>query len=69
MRPDIEKLLDDVAYKVVWKDWKPKYEFLAEYVPGSMMDPSWDPFEMLQYELMALNMRKQHGFDSPPEQN
>jgi hypothetical protein len=28
-----------------------------------MLDPEWDALEMLQYELMALNMRKQYGFD------
>ena len=64
-----EKALDDAAYKVVWGDYKPKYEFLAEYCPGTMLDPEWDAIEMLQYELMALNMRKQYGFDQPSEQN
>jgi len=63
----VEKLLDDVAYKAVWGDYKPKYEFLAEYCPGTMLDPEWDALEMLQYELMALNMRKQYGFNQTPE--
>ena len=63
----IEQLLDDVAYKVVWGDHKPKYEFLAEYCSGTMLDPEWDALEMLQYELMALNMRKQYGFNQTPE--
>ena len=63
----VEELLDDVAYKVVWGDYKPKYEFLAEYCPGTMLDPEWDALEMLQYELMALNMRKQYGFNQTPE--
>ena len=64
----IEKTLDDAVYKVVWGDHKPKYDFLAEYVPGSMMSEDWDPLQMLEYELMALNMRQQHGFDLPTEQ-
>ena len=63
----VEELLDDVAYKVVWGDYKPKYEFLAEYCPGTMLDPEWDALVMLQYELMALNMRKQYGFNQTPE--
>lgn len=65
----IEKVLDDAAYKVVWKDYKPKYEFLGEYITGTMLDPAWDPFEMLEFELMAYNMRGQHGFDVPTEQD
>ena len=69
MKPETEKLLDDVAYKVVWGDHKPKYKFLAEYVPGSMMAEDWNPLEMLEFELMALNMRKQHGFDILSEQD
>jgi len=32
-----------------------------------MLDPEWDALEMLQYELMALNMRKQYGFNQTPE--
>lgn len=63
----VEELLNDAAYKVVWGDYKPKYEFLAEYCPGTMLDPEWDALEMLQYELMALNMRKQYGFNQTPE--
>ena len=47
-----EQILDDAAYKVVWGDYKPKYEFLAEYCPGTMLDPEWDALEMLQYELL-----------------
>ena len=65
----IEQIIDDAVYKVVWGDYKPKYEFLAEYCPGTMMDPEWDAFEMLQFELMALMARKQNGFDQPPEQD
>jgi len=62
-----EQILDDAAYKVVWGDDKPKYEFLAEYCPGTMLDPEWDALEMLQYELMALRMRNQYGFNQPSE--
>tara|TARA_R100000664_G_scaffold1547_1_gene3954 strand:- start:785 stop:997 length:213 start_codon:yes stop_codon:yes gene_type:complete len=65
----LESILDDAVYKVVWGDYKPKYEYLAEYCPGTMMDPEWDALEMLQFELMAFNMRKQYGFDQPPEQD
>jgi len=63
----IEEMLTDAAYKVVWGDHKPKYEWLAEYCPGTMLDPDWDPLEMLQFELMALKMRSQYGFDQLPE--
>ena len=74
MRPDyIEQMIDDAVYNVVWGDWKPKYEYLAEYVPGSMMahisDPDWDPFEMFRLEQMALSIRKQYGFDQLPKQD
>lgn len=63
----VEEILNDAAYKVVWGDHKPKYEFLNEYVPGSMMDSTWDPLEMLQFELMALKMRGEYGFNELPE--
>ena len=59
----IEEILDGAAYKVVWGDHKPKYEFLAAYCPGSMLDPEWDALEMLQYELMAIGMRGKYGFN------
>ena len=65
----VEEMLDKAAYDVVWGDYKPKYEFLAEYVNGTMLDPEWDALEMLQYELMALKMRNQYGFNQPPEQD
>lgn len=60
---ELESILDDAVYKSIWGDYKPKYEFLAAYVPGSMMSKEWDPFQMLSFELMALNARKQNGFD------
>jgi hypothetical protein len=63
----VEEMLNDAAYKVVWGDHKPKYEFLAEYCPGTMLDPDWDALEMLQFELMALKMRNQYGFNQLPE--
>lgn len=59
----VEKLLDNAVYKVVWGDYKPKYEWLAEYVPGTMMAEDWDPLEMLGYELMAYRVRDQYGFN------
>ena len=62
-----EQLLNDAAYKVVWGDYKPKYEWLAEYVPGTMMADDWDPFEMLGYELMAYKYRDVYGFSQPSE--
>jgi hypothetical protein len=54
----VEEMLTDAAYKVVWGDHKPKYEWLAEYCPGTMLD---------QFELMALKMRSQYGFNQLPE--
>ena len=64
MRPDhIEQILDDAVYKVVWGDYKPKYEYLAEYAPGTMMDPDWDALEMFQLEMIALNARRHLDLD------
>tara|TARA_R100000329_G_scaffold150761_1_gene144562 strand:- start:547 stop:759 length:213 start_codon:yes stop_codon:yes gene_type:complete len=65
----INNILDDVAYKVVWGDHKPKYEFLGEYVPRTMLDPEWDALQMFQFEIMAMTARKQYGFDLPTEQD
>ena len=65
----VEEMLNEAAYNVVWGNHKPKYEFLAEYCPGTMLDPEWDALEMLQFELMAFKMRKQYGFDQSPEQD
>lgn len=59
----VEEILDNAVYKVVWGDYKPKYEWLAEYVPDTMMAEDWDPFEMLGYELMAYRVRDQYGFN------
>mgnify|MGYP003120334321 CR=1 FL=1 len=59
----LEDIIDDAVYKVIWEGYKPKYEFLAAYVPGTMMSEEWDPSQMLSFELMALNARKQNGFD------
>ena len=64
----IETTLNEVAHKVVWGDTKPS-EYLADWVGSSMLSETWDPFEMLQFELMALMARKQNGFDQPPEQD
>jgi len=65
----IEKMLDDIVYKIVWGDYKPKFEFLAEYCPGTMLDPNWDALEMFSYEIMALGMRNKYGFNQPTEEN
>ena len=62
-----ENIINDAVYKVVWGDYKPKYEYLAEYVPGTMLDSTWDPFEMFKLEIMALSIRKQYGFNTPTE--
>ena len=64
----IENIIDEAVHKVVWGDEKPT-EFVADYVQGTMLSSDWDPIEMVQYELMALNMRKQYGFDQSPEQD
>ncbi len=64
----IEKILDDAAYKVVWGDYEPKYEHIAEYyLPHTAMDPTWDPFTLFELELMALAARKKYGL--LPEQD
>ena len=62
-----EETLDAAAYKVVWGDYKPSYELLADYCPGTMLDPEWDALEMMQYELMAIGMRSKYGFNELPE--
>jgi len=62
----VEELLDYAAHKVVWSDAKPT-EYVADYVHKTMLADDWDPLEMLQFELMAINMRKQYGFDLPTE--
>tara|TARA_Y100001951_G_C11098291_1_gene160570 strand:- start:133 stop:342 length:210 start_codon:yes stop_codon:yes gene_type:complete len=64
----LEDIINNAVHKVVWGDMKPT-EYVADYVHGTMLSPEWDALEMLQYELMALNMRKQYGFDQPPEQD
>jgi hypothetical protein len=64
-----EEILDAAVYKVVWGDHKPKYKFLAEYCPGTMLDPELDALEMFQFEMMALKMRNQYGFNIPTEQD
>tara|TARA_R100001443_G_C3354126_1_gene177518 strand:+ start:1842 stop:2054 length:213 start_codon:yes stop_codon:yes gene_type:complete len=70
MRSDhLEEIIDDAVYKTVWGDHKPKYEFLASYVPGSMMADDWDALEMLKFELMALTARKTYGFDQSSQQD
>ena len=69
MKPNhIEKILNDAVHKVVWGNQKPT-EYVSDYVNKTMLDPEWDALEMLQYELMALNMRKQYGFDILSQQD
>ena len=62
----VEELLDYAAHKVVWGDTKPT-EYVSDYVHKTMLADDWDPLEMFQFELMAINMRKQYGFDLPTE--
>ena len=62
-----EEILDSASYKVVWGDYEPKYEFLAAYCPGTMLDSEWDALEMMQYDLMAIGMRSKYGFNELPE--
>tara|TARA_S200002703_G_C3799920_1_gene247182 strand:+ start:3294 stop:3497 length:204 start_codon:yes stop_codon:yes gene_type:complete len=62
----VEKALNDAVHKVVWGDTKPT-EYVSDYVHKTMLAEDWDALEMLQYELMAVNMRKQYGFDLPTE--
>jgi hypothetical protein len=69
MKPDhIEEALDKAVQKVVWGNQKPA-EYVSDYVHKTMLDPEWDALEMLQYELMALKMRNQYGFNLPTEQD
>ena len=65
----VESIIDDAVYKVVWKDYTSKIENIKDYCPGTMLDPEWDALEMFQYELMALKMRNQYGFEFPTNQS
>tara|TARA_R100000005_G_scaffold13257_1_gene5319 strand:- start:238 stop:447 length:210 start_codon:yes stop_codon:yes gene_type:complete len=64
----VEGIIDAAVHKVVWGDTKPT-EYVADYVHKTMLADDWDPIEMVQYELMAINMRKQYGFNQPIEQD
>lgn len=46
-----------------------EWPFIAEYVPGSMLDPEYVALEMFQYELMAYGMRAKYGFNDQPDQD
>ena len=63
---NVEDLLNYAAHKVVWDDVEPT-EYVSDYVHKTMLADDWDPLEMFQFELMAMNMRKQYGFDLPTE--
>jgi hypothetical protein len=65
---DVEQLLDHAAHKVVWENEKPA-EFVSDYVHKTMLADDWDALEMFQYEMMALKMRNQYGFNIPTEQD
>jgi len=61
---DRNEFLNSVVQKVlVTSDTDATFEPLAEYVPGSMMDPGYDAFEMLQFELMAISARSKYGIN------
>tara|TARA_R100001509_G_scaffold50907_2_gene27972 strand:+ start:3552 stop:3755 length:204 start_codon:yes stop_codon:yes gene_type:complete len=61
-----ESIINNAVHKVVWDGVEPT-EYVADYVHKTMLADDWDPLEMLQFELMALKMRKQYGFDLPVE--
>jgi len=72
----VEEILNQAARNVALKWAKDslrydpdKDEFVSGYVHNTMLDPEWDALEMFQYELMALKMRKQYGFNQTPEQD
>ena len=46
-----------------------KWSYIAEFAPGTMLDPEWDAIEMLQYELMAFGMRNKYGFTDKSNQD
>jgi|TARA_S200002703_G_scaffold19537_1_gene15825 hypothetical protein len=64
----VEDIINAAVHKVVWGGTKPT-EYVADYVHKTMLADDWDPLEMLQYEMMALKMRNQYGFDQPIEQD
>lgn len=45
------------------------WPYIAEFVPGTRLDPEWDSIEMLQYELMAYGMREKYGFNDKPNKD
>jgi len=68
----IEQWLDSVATKVATEslNYDPdNFEYISDWVRGSMLDPSYDALEMFCFEVMAQGMRKMHGFDTPSEQD
>ena len=46
-----------------------KWPYIAEFAPGTMLDPEWDAIEMLQYELMAFGMGNKYGFTDKSNQD
>lgn len=53
-----DKILDEAARSVV-EPFESKWIWLNEFVPGSMLSEDYDPFRMLQFELMAIAARSQ----------
>lgn len=58
-----DEFLDQVVKTVLGTtDEDSTWPYIAEFVPGTRLDPEWDSIEMLQYELMAYGMREKYGF-------
>tara|TARA_R110000782_G_scaffold184388_2_gene274749 strand:+ start:111420 stop:111629 length:210 start_codon:yes stop_codon:yes gene_type:complete len=43
-----------------------KYE-VSKYIRGTSLDPEYNPFDMLQMELMTHRLRKEHFGDAKKE--
>tara|TARA_Y100001937_G_scaffold128028_1_gene202150 strand:- start:719 stop:931 length:213 start_codon:yes stop_codon:yes gene_type:complete len=64
-----DQIINDAVYSVVWGDYVPKYDFIAEYSSGTMMDPEYDPFHLFGLELMAISARKKYGLNNSSQQD
>tara|TARA_R110002051_G_scaffold84418_1_gene149749 strand:- start:84 stop:275 length:192 start_codon:yes stop_codon:yes gene_type:complete len=53
-----DKILDEAVSSVV-EPFESKWLWLTDFVPGSMLAEDYDPFQMLQFELMAITARSQ----------
>ena len=65
-----DEFLDQVVRTVLGTtDADGTWPYIAEFAPGTMLDPGWDAIEMLQYELMAFGMREKYGFTDKPNKD